>query len=1163
MRRNVFAVLALALLLTASALRGEEPGIPALIEKLNNVDAAARLAAVKQLRSAGPAAAAAVPALIDSLKDADWDVRMEAAETLLSIGPAAMSALLTAATGPASEVRSGATWVVARLRVECLPGLLQLLVEGKPEVKTLAAHAIDRIGPASIPALRAALAQDDDDLRADVATLLGGFGVAAKETVPDLIEALKHKPGTPTHQRIAAALGKIGPEAVPALTAALQNDFWEIRTGAALALGFVPPQTPQVLPALIAALQDDRACVREAAARSLANIGPPAVSALPGLFTRLKDETTEVRVRATEALAAIAPNDRAVVNELLAGLKDIDIPVRVKSLEALGYADTVASEIVPVVLEATHDDEPALRAQAMKTLETLLPRPEAKDIYLGLVEGVDDKNAEVRLHALSALAKVLVVPASVPAGKEPDLPKENQLVVYAALAHALGDELPGVRARAVEIMGHLPAAAEAAVPIFVGALKDAVPIVRQRAIDSLGELGAAARPAMPCLIAALQEGADAVLLGESIRKIGLDPKTDITLLLEALPSKTPEGSAQIATLLASLGQAANEAIPKLLQGAYDKTGALGPAMAEVLKQIDPENKATIPALTVRVKSKVPEVRLSAIEHLRTLGPAAAPAVPALIDVLKDDEYLTREAAIHALAAIAPPDAKTVAAIIVSMRCGVGKVLRAGSAALAKAAPDALPAIVAGLKDDIPAVRTTLFALLEKTPAAIPLLAAAMKDAPIVQRRAIILLVAQMGPAAKGAAPALVEALKDGSTTTLSYVAKAIEAIGPDAVPALSAAIKEGTPEQKRLAMTLVVQMGQAAKGAAPALAAAMTDENALTKAQALRALEKLGPHGIAGLTAAIGQADLPTKLLAIAALGNLGATAKTAVPVLLPLQKDEQPKVRRYAINSLRQIAPENPQVLAAIQAAAKDEDPTVKMAAIKNLGSMGALAKDGIPSIIEALRDEDWDIRMAAATALEDIGQAAKRVFTDMMPTINEIYAVSACVAYGRAQEAYRQKDYDHDGILEYATAIKGTGPKKKLGLSDVALLPRWYADAELGGYYRGYKLKILTGQGEKATGGVKSYLDNGKLTGGHAILVYPAEYGKLGRCVYMMNHTGAIYEKDFRTAAATTQFVTSATAYSPDESWTLTRQVYLAPAVPKGVVPEKGVEKKENTPF
>jgi len=84
----------------------------------------------------------------------------------------------------------------------------------------------------------------------------------------------------------------------------------------------------------------------------------------------------------------------------------------------------------------------------------------------------------------------------------------------------------------------------------------------------------------------------------------------------------------------------------------------------------------------------------------------------------------------------------------------------------------------------------------------------------------------------------------------------------------------------------------------------------------------------------------------------------------------------------------------------------------------------------------------------------------------------------------------------------------------------------------YHGYTYKLLKAHGADAPGGAKSYLDNGKLARGFALLAYPANYGVSGIMTFMVNQDGTIYQNDFGDNTANA--VSKRTTYNPDQSWT-----------------------------
>jgi len=99
--------------------------------------------------------------------------------------------------------------------------------------------------------------------------------------------------------------------------------------------------------------------------------------------------------------------------------------------------------------------------------------------------------------------------------------------------------------------------------------------------------------------------------------------------------------------------------------------------------------------------------------------------------------------------------------------------------------------------------------------------------------------------------------------------------------------------------------------------------------------------------------------------------------------------------------------------------------------------------------------------------------------------------------------------------------------------------ADAEAAGYeqgtrhpYYGYYFRILKSQGAHAHGGARDYVVEGRMTGGFAILAYPAEYGASGIMTFLVSRRGTVYQKDLGDSSA--QAAKAITAFDPDSTWT-----------------------------
>ena len=159
-----------------------------------------------------------------------------------------------------------------------------------------------------------------------------------------------------------------------------------------------------------------------------------------------------------------------------------------------------------------------------------------------------------------------------------------------------------------------------------------------------------------------------------------------------------------------------------------------------------------------------------------------------------------------------------------------------------------------------------------------------------------------------------------------------------------------------------------------------------------------------------------------------------------------------------------------------------------------------------------------------------------------NELDAIQTCLAYVDAQNEYAEKDRGF-GVGVYAQRIVSS-PGKKDGLfwqddRDPSPLGELAAKASGEGYklggseapYHGYYYRILKAQGSDAPGGTLSYLVNGKMIGGFAMIAYPAEYGNSGVMTFMVNHAGTIYQKDLGRWGEVTAKRTR--VFDPDQTW------------------------------
>ena len=58
-----------------------------------------------------------------------------------------------------------------------------------------------------------------------------------------------------------------------------------------------------------------------------------------------------------------------------------------------------------------------------------------------------------------------------------------------------------------------------------------------------------------------------------------------------------------------------------------------------------------------------------------------------------------------------------------------------------------------------------------------------------------------------------------------------------------------------------------------------------------------------------------------------------------------------------------------------------------------------------------------------------------------------------------------------------------------------------------------------------------NGKMTGGFAVVAYPAKYGDSGVMTFIVNKDGVVLQNDL--GASTSQAAAAITEFNPDKSW------------------------------
>ncbi|MDN0076072.1 DUF2950 domain-containing protein [Crenobacter sp. SG2303] len=158
-----------------------------------------------------------------------------------------------------------------------------------------------------------------------------------------------------------------------------------------------------------------------------------------------------------------------------------------------------------------------------------------------------------------------------------------------------------------------------------------------------------------------------------------------------------------------------------------------------------------------------------------------------------------------------------------------------------------------------------------------------------------------------------------------------------------------------------------------------------------------------------------------------------------------------------------------------------------------------------------------------------------------NELAVIQTMLAIYDAQREYVKTDHDGSGVLAYATKLSSspgkqdglyfpTKPNDKPSPLGPAFLTAGARNAGKAGYY-GYHYKMLTSQGSHAPGGAYSYIVNGKLFGGFAVIAWPVRYGDTGIKSFIISHEGQVYERDLGPSGATK--AAAMTSFDPGPGW------------------------------
>ncbi len=298
---------------------------------------------------------------------------------------------------------------------------------------------------------------------------------------------------------------------------------------------------------------------------------------------------------------------------------------------------------------------------------------------------------------------------------------------------------------------------------------------------------------------------------------------------------------------------------------------------------------------------------------------------------------------------------------------------------------------------------------------------------------------------------------------------------------------------------------------------------------------------------------------------SLGAAALLAFALAPALRADDAKPQRRFdspeaAVKALTEAtkAGDRAAVDAIFGPDVKDlmsgdaKQDAIEFAAFaKSIGRYAHLTRKADDRFVLSIGGQNWPLPIPLVR--KDGGwlfdtAAGKEEIVNRRVGEDELAAIGVCRTYVQAQREFAAEDRDGSGILRYAQRIKSTTGTKD-GLywpaapgDDESPLGPLVAEVRAEGYggktadgqaqpFHGYLFRILTAQGADAPGGAYSYVINGNMVAGFALVAYPAHWGESGVMTFIVNQWGKVYERNLGENSADAAM--AMTAFNPDADW------------------------------
>lgn len=327
--------------------------------------------------------------------------RFRAVDTLESFGDAAVPAMLSLLDHTTESVFYSVAIALGRMQADVVvPYLLQMLATKGDKYSVIIPMTLSQMGQVALPGLIEAMRHSNADIRLGATLALSSVleQHPSEQVIPYLIAGLRDEE---KHIRgfSGVALTQFGDVIIPHLLKELDStDIETFSTVLELIIYIGHPAINGLISYMTTADGQKKALIAEA----LSTVGPALIPELEHIF--LTSQNREELIGVAWTLGFLGENGRQV---LFNALNSNTLELRLAALSGLGIPGN--SVVIPQIAPILQDDDPRVRAMAVRTLGSIRSKT-ALPYVRPLLSDTDDRVSWAAIEALGKLQEPDVIP---------------------------------------------------------------------------------------------------------------------------------------------------------------------------------------------------------------------------------------------------------------------------------------------------------------------------------------------------------------------------------------------------------------------------------------------------------------------------------------------------------------------------------------------------------------------------------------------------------------------------------------------------------------------------------------------------------------------------------------------------------------------------------